>query len=114
LSTQRDDSVYLKHIRDSIVRIQEYTKGLDKAGFLKNTLVQDAVIRQIEIIGEAGKRLSEGVRAQHSDIPWQDISGMRNKLVHDYFGVDIEKVWLTVRDDIPILKKEVTRILKRL
>jgi uncharacterized protein with HEPN domain len=111
---QRDDSVYLKHIRDSIAKIQAYTKGLNKASFLKDSLVQDAVIRQIEIIGEAAKRLSERIRAQHTDVPWQDISGMRNKLIHDYFGVDIEKVWLTVRDDIPILKKEIARILKSL
>ena len=111
---QRDDSVYLKHIRDSIAKIQVYTKGVSKASFLKDTLVQDAVIRQIEIIGEAAKRLSEGIRSQHTDVPWQDILGMRNKLIHDYFGVDIEKVWLTVRDDIPILKKEIARILKSL
>ncbi|MBM4161489.1 MAG: DUF86 domain-containing protein [Ignavibacteria bacterium] len=111
---QRDDSVYPKHIRDSIAKIQAYTKSLNKASFLKDTLVQDAVIRQIEIIGEATKRLSEEIRAQHAGIPWQDISGMRNKLIHDYFGVDIEKVWLTVRDDIPLLKKEISGILKTL
>jgi uncharacterized protein with HEPN domain len=108
----RDDSVYLKHIRDAIMMIEEYTEGIDKLSFLKNTLVQDAVIRQIEIIGEASKRLSDTIRENTPNIPWQDIAGMRDKLIHDYMGVDIETVWLTVRDDIPTLKKHIKNILE--
>ena len=69
-------------------------------------------IRQIEIIGEATKHLSERIRAQNSEIPWQDIARMRDKLIHDYFGVDIEKVWLTVQIDILPLKKQINKILK--
>lgn len=83
-------------------------------GFKKNTLIQDAVIRQIEIIGEATKRLSEQTRRESQDISWDDIAGMRDKLIHDYFGVDIEKVWLTVLKDIPTLKKQISPILKNL
>ena len=111
---QRDDSVYLKHIRDAILKIEDYTKRVSASSFKKNTLIQDAVIRQIEIIGEATKRISEKTRIEYQDIPWDDIAGMRNKLIHDYFGVDIEKVWLTVLKDIPILKKQISRILKNL
>ncbi|MFZ1976423.1 MAG: DUF86 domain-containing protein [Bacteroidota bacterium] len=111
---QRDDSVYLKHIRDAILKIEDYTKQISAASFHKNTLIQDGVIRQIEIIGEATKRLSEQIRHEYRDISWDDIIGMRNKLIHDYFGIDIEKVWLTVQKDIPILKKEINRILKNL
>jgi uncharacterized protein with HEPN domain len=111
---QRDDSVYLKHIRDSIHKIGQYTKGVSRSSFQKNGLVQDAVIRQIEIIGEASKRLSESIRTSNPDVPWDDITGMRNKLVHDYFGVDLEKVWLTVQTDIPTLKKRINKILKSL
>ena len=109
---QRDDTVYLKHIRDAILKIQSYTQKVSAAGFKKDSLTQDAVIRQIEIIGEATKRLSDGIRTDNKDIPWDDIAGMRDKLIHDYFGVDIEKVWLTVQNDIPILKKQINRILK--
>jgi len=111
---QRNDSLYLRHIREAIHKIGQYTKGVSRTSFEKNSLIQDAVIRQIEIIGEASKRLSEALRTSNPDIPWEDITGMRNKLVHDYFGVDLEKVWLTVQADIPTLKKQINKILKSL
>jgi len=108
---KRDDTVYLQHILDAIRKVEVYIQDLNETAFLQNDLVQDGVIRQIEIIGEAAKRLSSGLRKKHGRIPWQDIAGMRDKLVHDYFGVDIEKVWLTAIEDLPILKDEVEKIL---
>lgn len=78
---------------------------------MADTLVQDGVIRQLEIIGEATKRLSLELREKNSDIPWQDIAGMRDKLIHGYFGVDIEKVWLTAKHDLPGFKLDIIRIL---
>ena len=77
-------------------------------------MVQDGVIRQIEIIGEAVKRLSDELTSQSPHIPWQDIAGMRDKLIHDDFGVDIDTVWLTVKKDIPDFKEEIKRIIERL
>jgi uncharacterized protein with HEPN domain len=109
---ERDDSVYLRHILDAISRIEEYLHGVDEEIFYQHYLVQDGVIRQLEIIGEASKRLSREVRASCPNVPWQDIAGMRDKLIHDYFGVDLEAVWLTARDDIPALKAEISAILQ--
>lgn len=104
MNAPREDSVYLAHIRDAISRIESYLDGVTEERFLETPLLQDGVIRQIQIIGEAAKRLSSDVRAAHSTIPWKDVAGMRDKLVHDYMGVDLDAVWDTAKRDIPALK----------
>lgn len=109
-----DQSAFLNHILDAIKKIEKYVQGIDEEAFKKNDLVQDGVIRQIEIIGEAVKRLSDDLTSQSAHVPWQDVAGMRDKLIHDYFGVDIDTVWLTVKKDIPDLKEEIKRIIERL
>lgn len=109
---KKSDVIYLKHILDSINRIEQYTENVDYDSFMINTMVQDAVIRQLEIIGEATKRLSKDFRETHSLIPWKDIAGMRDKLIHDYLGVDIDAVWETIKKDIPALKNKIKKILQ--
>jgi len=106
MSAPRDDAVYLRHIRDAGQRIQSYVDGVSEDEFLEAPLIQDAVIRQIQVIGEAAKRLSAELRGSTSDIPWSDIAGMRDKLVHDYMGVDLEAVWDTAIRDVPALMSQ--------
>lgn len=106
-----DDVVYLRHILDAIARIELYLQGADEQNFLQNPLLQDGVIRQEQILGEAVRRISRELKARYPSIPWQDIAGMRSKLVHDYFGVDLEAVWLAATEDMPLLRDGVRRML---
>ncbi len=108
------DRAYLNHILDSISKIEDFTKGIDEGGFKRDELVQSAVIRQIEIIREASKQISEGTKNKNKNIPWKDIAGMRDKLIHGYFGVDIDAVWDTIQRDIPDLKSDIKKIIEEL
>ena len=107
---RKDDVAYLAHIRDAIERIESYTEGMDATAFKENLLVQDGVIRQLEIIGEATKQLSSSSTQRQPGVPWHDIAAMRDKLIHRYFGVNVNAIWLTVKRDLPALKKAVTAL----
>jgi uncharacterized protein with HEPN domain len=108
----KDDTVFLKHILDAIDLIEGYLKDKSYEEFEGNRMLQDAVIREIEIIGEATKNLSVEFRDKYSEIPWRQIAGMRDKLIHGYFGVDLVAVWDTATKDIPPLREKLQEILK--
>jgi uncharacterized protein with HEPN domain len=111
---KRNDAVYLRHILDAVERIEQYTAGMTEQKFLQNSLVQDAVVRQLEIIGEASRNLSDELRQKHSQVPWAKVVGMRNRIVHAYFDVDLTIVWEVIQRDLPDLKAQVHLILQTL
>ena len=106
----KDDRALLLHMLDAVARIRDYTKG-GPVLFLADPRTQDAVIRNIEIVGEAAKGLSDATRAREAAIPWRQIAGMRDKLIHQYFGVNLELVWKTVEIELPRLAEAVKRLL---
>lgn len=108
----KDDLAYIDHILDCIRKINEFSNGLSLQEFKTNELVQDAIIRNIEIIGEASKKVSSDTKQTYYKIRWKEIAGMRDKLVHDYLGVDVTVVWKTIKEDIPDLEKLINEIKK--
>lgn len=109
---KKDPLVYIQHIKICIEKIIAYTDGMDEAGFIKNTMVQDAVIRNFEIIGEAVKNIDVDFRRKYENVEWKKISGMRDKLIHDYIGVDNWAVWGVVQNIIPGFLIEINQIIK--
>ena len=105
------DQVYLRHILDAIDKIESYV-SIGHQTFVSESHWQDAVIRQLEIIGEATKRLSGDLRSQHPEVPWRRVAGLRDVLIHDYLGVDIPAVWEITQRDSPQLKQQIEAILK--
>ena len=100
----KDDRIYIEHILQSIEKIQSYISGKDQESFSNDSLTQDAVVRQLEIIGEATKRISKELRKNNPDVPWDDMAGMRDVLIHNYIDVDLNIVWKTASESIPGLK----------
>jgi len=98
---------------DAINLIESYLQNKDYKDFKNNRMLQDAVIREIEIIGEAAKNVSADFRKKYPDIPWRSIAGMRDKLIHGYFGVDLGAVWDTAIKDLPRLKRMLMSILNK-
>jgi len=101
----KDDRLYLIHIAGSIDKIEAYIADLDYSAFMENTMVQDAVLRNLQVLAVSTQRLSDDFKLQHSEIEWYKIAGLRNILVHDYLGIDLETVWAVFENYLPELKR---------
>jgi uncharacterized protein with HEPN domain len=109
----KDDGVYLRHILDALGKIESYVE-VGRDVFMSTSHWQDAVIRQLEIVGEATKNLSRQLRSRYPEVPWRRIAGLRDALIHNYMGVRLAAVWEVTQTDVPLLKKQVGDILAEL
>ena len=108
----KDERLYLIHISECIDRIESYIKGKGRQGFLDSELIQDAVVRNLQILAESTQRLSDATKESQSRVDWFKIAGFRNVLVHDYLGIEIERVWNILEKDLPVLKKAIQSMLE--
>ena len=111
---KKDPTIFLKHILESIEHIENYTKGLNEKDFMEFEEKQDAVIRRLEVLGEAVKNLPENFRKKYPEIAWNKAMATRNILIHHYFGIELDIVWDTVTQSLPIFKKQIQELLKKL
>lgn len=107
----KDDLIYIEHMLDCIHRIDEYID--DKERFYASRLVQDAVIRNLQTMAESSQRLASEIKQQFDDVPWKEISGFRNILVHDYLGVDLDVIWSVVEQELPRLEQALSSYLEK-
>lgn len=110
----RDSKLYLKDILEAITSIERFVRGIDFKKFKKDDMRLNAVIRKFEIIGEATKNIPEEIKHKYYTIPWKEMSGLRDRLIHFYFGIKYELVWETIKKDIPKVKPVIKKILENL
>ena len=111
---KRDTNLFINDILENIQLIEDSIKNISQSNFKTNSLIIDATIRRLEIIGEATKNIPDSFREKYPDIPWKKIAGFRDVLIHAYFGVDIQRVWIIIKKDLPILKENLSKIKKDL
>jgi uncharacterized protein with HEPN domain len=111
---RRDVSIYLKDILENIERAESFVKDMNYDEFVKDEKTHYAVIRCIEIIGEATKHIPNSIRKKYPEIPWKDIAGMRDKVIHFYFGVNLERVWETINEDMSEIKPFIKKVFEEL
>jgi uncharacterized protein with HEPN domain len=107
----RDYKVYLEDILEASRKIRDYSSGLTFADFAKDPKTLDAVVRNLEVIGEATKKIPESIRTRHTAIDWKKIAGLRDILIHEYFGVDVEVIWDILQNKLPVVEKQIQDIL---
>ena len=107
---KKEPLIFIKHILQNIEDIETFSKGLSKDNLEKDILRQKAIIRSLEIIGEAVRNLPDSFKKKHPETPWKDIIGTRDKMIHHYFGVDLDIVWEIIKEEIPKLKKQIKKI----
>lgn len=110
----RDPRLYLAEMVTSTEKVRDYTRGLSLDDFVANTMVQDAVLRRLEVIGEAAKHVADDFREKHPEVPWRQLAGLRDVLIHQYFRVNLESTWRFVSRDLPSLSRKLTSIYKSL
>ena len=111
---KKDDTVYLRHIIDAFLQIERYTNGVTYEEFLSNSLLQDAVIRQLEVMGEAACNLSADLQNEYPAVPWRQMISLRNGMIHAYFNVNLQIIWEIIQGDIPNLKPDMMWVLETL
>lgn len=111
---KRKITLFLNDILEHMEKAEKYVEGLTLDAFLKDSKTSDAVLRCIEVIGEASKNIPQEIRQKYPSIPWRDMAGMRDKVIHGYFQVDLESVWLVVKEDIPALKPSLRKVLEEM